>query len=94
MSPDWPTLFAGLKTVLDPLAAASWPLVLLFCVWFLRTNIRDLMQRAKRLNGFGSEAEFLPSEGGKQLQVAATAPQTIPYDKGISDLPVENDVYS
>lgn len=77
---DWPTIFAGLKTILDPLAEASWPIALGIIVFSFRRQIAFLLNRIKQVTGFGGTAEFAPaltptdqkSESPK-TEVAATA---------------------
>lgn len=57
---NWPIVFAGFKTVLDPLAQASWPIALGIIVFSFRNQIASLLNRIKQVTGFGGTAEFVP----------------------------------
>ncbi len=56
---DWPLIFQGFSTFLDPLAAASWPIAIVMICWSFRKQIRDLISRIKSLKGGGLEAVML-----------------------------------
>lgn len=58
MGVDWPLVFQGVKTVLDPLAAASWPVAIGVVVWRFREPIETMIGRMRQFSGFGATAEF------------------------------------
>lgn len=55
---DWPTTFLGVKTVLDPVAAASWPIGLVAIFWLFRSELRQILPRIRSIKGAGVEADL------------------------------------
>ncbi len=55
---DWSLAFAGTKTVLDPLAAASWPIAIAWACYFFRLDIQKLIDRVRLIRGVGLEADL------------------------------------
>lgn len=68
MSVDWPTVFAGMKTVLDPLAASSWPIAFGVGVFALRQPIARLLDRIKTVSGWGASLDIAPKQDALQHQ--------------------------
>jgi hypothetical protein len=62
MGVDWPLVFQGVKTVLDPLAAASWPIAIGVTAWAFRRPIESVIGRVRQFSGFGTTAEFATNE--------------------------------
>lgn len=67
---DWPIVFSGLKTLLDPLAIAAWPLMLAWAFHVFKRPISGLIDRVKTVRGPGLEAEIRAIED----QTVLTAP--------------------
>lgn len=68
MTVDWSTVFAGAKVVLDPLAAASWPIALSVILFGFRKPLIGLIGRMKEATGFGTSVAFEAQQGAIALQ--------------------------
>ena len=58
MTVDWPIVFEGVKTVLDPLSKASWPIAAGVIAWVFRDPVKLMIGRVRQLSGFGGSADF------------------------------------
>lgn len=66
MNVDWPVVFEGAKTVLDPLSNASWPIAISVLAWVFREPIASMIERVRQLSGFGGSADFGDSNSQRQ----------------------------
>lgn len=62
MTAQIPVWLQTTDVILDALVSASWPIAIGLALYGVRGPIAALLSRVKKLNGFGSEAEFLPIE--------------------------------
>lgn len=90
---NWPWVFLGFKTILDPLAVASWPIAIGFVFWFLRQPITALIQRIKKVDGFGAQAEFSPIEQRAEHKPSGSAELFLQKNRVATALPPQHDVY-
>jgi hypothetical protein len=77
---DWGLVLQALKVVLDPLAAAAWPIMIGIVAWAFYGELRALLNRLKHFSGFGGVAEFDALEAQQALQdddVAAVTPSEV-----------------
>lgn len=96
MSVDWPTVFAGVKTVLDPIAAASWPIVLGGVTYGLREPIARLLDRVKSVSGWGASLDIAPRQDalthqqddpeGRSIVPSAIDPNAMPANDPVFDV--------
>jgi len=70
MDIDWPLVFTGVKTVLDPISNASWPIAVGVISWLIRHQVRELIGRVKQLSGFGGTADFASQDAPSQRLLA------------------------
>lgn len=70
---DFPLWLQTTDVLLDALAAASWPIAVVAVLLTFREPLTGLLSRMRKLNGFGSEAEFIPVEAAT-AQKAVAAP--------------------
>jgi hypothetical protein len=88
MGLDWSLIFQGLKTVLDPLAIASWPIAFVVAAWLFRKPIASVTNRVSQFNGFGTSASFAPIEVQKDQQEPEKISAPAPFENAIqSQLP-------
>lgn len=89
MTAQAPIWLQTTEVALNALAASSWPIAFGVVAVLFRQPIKDLLTRMRRLNSFGSEAEFIPIEGtaqhaeranGGKLSVPGNLPQLPPPD--------------
>lgn len=59
---DWHLTFEGVKTVLDPLASASWPIAIGATAYGFRDSIKAVLLRIRSFKGAGLEAEMAVEE--------------------------------
>ena len=93
MDVNWPIVFQGVKTVLDPIAAASWPIAIGIVVWAFRDQIRAMIARVRQVSGFGVTSEFASQEAGSQQSVDATKAASLPAISDTGTLPLPDPVY-
>jgi hypothetical protein len=95
MALDWPLVFQGLKTILDPLAIASWPIALVSVAWLFRTPIARVTDRISQFNALGTSAVFTPNAMQSDQQEAEKISGPAPFETSIElqlpDLPVPTD---
>ncbi len=75
---DWGLTFQGFKTVLDPLASASWPIAVGATAYGFRDSIKALLVRIRSFKGAGLEAEMAVEEQQAAATQALDAPQLAP----------------
>lgn len=84
MDVNWPVVFQGLKTILDPIAAASWPIAIAIVAWVFREPITAMVGRIRQVSGFGGTAEFATIEAAKQQQAGEVNESTsLPATAGL-----------
>jgi hypothetical protein len=66
MGINWPLVFQGAKTILDPIATASWPIAIGIIAWAFRNPIVAMIGRIRHVSGFGGAAEFVTQESTQQ----------------------------
>lgn len=93
MDVDWPLVFQGVKTILDPIAAASWPIAIGVFAWAFRGPITAMIARVRQVSGFGGTAEFATQEIGSQQSADATKAASLPAITDTSNLPPSDPVY-
>jgi hypothetical protein len=76
MSINWPIVFTGIKTVLDPVAAASWPIAIAAISYAFRDPLSALLNRVKSLSGFGASLVTAASQSASGQQEVAETPGT------------------
>lgn len=88
---DFPLWLQTTDVVLDAVAASSWPIAVAAVLLVFRKPLTGLLSRMRKLNSFGSEAEFIPLEaaasqkaGGATDSTALAVPTT---GQGILELP-------
>jgi hypothetical protein len=94
MNVDWPTVFEGIKTVLDPLSNASWPITMGVIAWVFRDPVKSMISRVRQLSGFGGTADFTASDAISHQQsakVSTTASLSAPADT--NNFPPSDPVY-
>lgn len=92
MGVDWLLVFKGVETVLDPIAAASWPIAIGAVAWAFRTPITAMIGRVRQVSGFGGTAEFNTPEIGSQQSADATK-AAVPALTDTSIAPPSDTVY-
>ncbi|MFO6428941.1 hypothetical protein ACLBKT_02510 [Erythrobacter sp. W302b] len=92
MSVDWPIVFQGVKTVLDPISNAAWPISIGAIAWAFRKPITAMIGRVRQVSGFGGTAEFNPPEIGSQQSADATK-ASLPALTDTSIAPPSDPVY-
>ena len=90
---DWPLVFQGMKTILDPIAAASWPIVIGAVAWTFRIPITAMIARVRQVSGFGGTADFVPQEIGQQQFSAVNKASSLPALTDTNNLPPSDPVY-
>lgn len=70
MGVDWPLVFQGMKTILDPLAVAAWPIAIVLTAWAFRKSIESMIGRMRQFSGFGASAEFTSKDALTHQQEA------------------------
>ncbi len=93
MGIDWPIVFQGIKTVLDPVAEASWPIAIGLVAWTFRSPITGVIGRVRQVTGFGGTAEFATPEIGSQQSADASKAASLPAITNTSNLPPSDLVY-
>ncbi|OYX47522.1 MAG: hypothetical protein B7Y87_01280 [Sphingomonadales bacterium 32-64-22] len=94
MGVDWPLVFQGAKTVLDPLASASWPIVIGLTAWAFRKPIESMIGRVRQFSGFGTTAEFATREAITHQQEAKnTSNPVLPAIADASKFPPADPVF-
>lgn len=94
MGVDWPLVFQGVKTVLDPLAAASWPIAIGVTVWAFRKPIESMIGRVRQFSGFGTTAEFVTKEAiAHQPEAEKTSTLALPAIADPLQLPPADPVF-
>lgn len=94
MGVDWSIVFEGVKTVLDPIAAASWPIATGLTVFAFRNPITAMIGRVRQLSGFGGTAEFAAREVlAHQQSVEGSATASLPALNDTSKLPPPDPVF-
>lgn len=88
---DWALTFQGLKTILDPLAAASWPIAAGVTFYGFRDSIQKLIPRIRSFKGIGVEAEVAVEE---QQTAATEALASLPLAPIGTEMPPLHVVYS
>nr|NUR36991.1 hypothetical protein [Sphingomonas sp.] len=91
MNVDWPLVFQGVKTLLDPIAAASWPIAIGIVAWAFRGPITATIGRVRQVSGFGGTAEFATQELTQQ-SAEATPPASVPA-LNTNTLPPSDPIY-
>ena len=94
MSVDWQLTFQGFKTLLDPLAAASWPIAIGIIAWIFKAPVEAMIGRVRHVSGFGGIAEFAPREASAQQQsVGASAAKSLPTLADTNNLPPSDPIF-
>ncbi len=94
MSIHWPTVFDGMKTILDPISNASWPIAVGLIVWAFREPIKAMIGRVRQLSGFGGTADFTPNDAITQQQSAdGSTTNSLPSIADTGILPPADPVY-
>ena len=94
MNVDWPTVFTGMKVVLDPLAAASWPLALSTVLFGFRKPIVGLIGRMKEATGFGTSLAFEAERGAiAHQQETSDRDVSVPATIASAQPPASDSVY-
>lgn len=88
MNVDWSLVFQGVKTILDPIAAASWPIAIGIVAWAFRGPITTMIGRVRQVSGFGGSAEFVPQEA-KQQAVGVSESSSLPAPAGTTSPPTD-----
>ena len=57
-SVDWALTLQAIKTILDPIAAASWPIGVVTIFWLFRSDLRNILPRIRTIKGAGVEANL------------------------------------
>ena len=57
-SVDWALTLQAIKTILDPIAAASWPIGVVTVFWLFRSDLRNILPRIRTIKGAGVEANL------------------------------------
>jgi hypothetical protein len=55
---DWALTLQAIKTILDPIAAASWPIGVVTIFWLFRSDLRNILPRIRTIKGAGVEADL------------------------------------
>lgn len=58
VSVDWIITLQALKTILDPIAVASWPIGIVTIFWLFRSDLRRLIPRIRTIKTAGVEADL------------------------------------
>ena len=94
MAVDWVLLFHGVKTILDPLASASWPIAVGITAWAFRKPIEAMIGRVRQLSGFGGSADFTSGEALTHQQTAEGSPKaSLPSLTDTGNLPPSDPVF-
>lgn len=94
MSVDWPIVFEGVKTVLDPLSNASWPIAVGVIAWVFREPVEAMIGRVRQLSGFGGTADFTPGDAISHRQSAeGSATASLPALADTNNLPPSDPVF-
>lgn len=93
MGLDWPLVFQGVKTVLDPISEASWPIAIGLIVWAFRNPITAMIGRVRQVTGFGGSAEFAMPDAVSQQSGGTAKSATLPAITDTSNLPPSDFVY-
>ena len=94
MSVDWPIVFEGVKTVLDPLSNASWPIAIGVIAWVFRDPITKMIGRVRQLSGFGGTADFTGGDAISHRQSAeGSATASLPALADTNNLPPPDPVF-
>lgn len=91
---DWQLVFQGVKTILDPIAEASWPIAIGLVAWVFRKPITAMIGRVRQFTGFGGTAEFATPEIGSQQSADATKAASPQLIADTSNLPLFDAVYA
>lgn len=89
MSVNWPLVFQAVKTILDPLAAASWPIAIGIVAWAFRGPITAMIGRVRQVSGFGGTAEFVAPDATHQLSADAKEIASLPAATGMTMPPTD-----
>lgn len=95
MTVNWPLVFQAVKTVLDPLAAASWPIAFGIVAWAFQKPITAMIERIRQLSGFGGTADFATGEGVAHQQPPAEGSESakLPALADVGKPPPSDPVY-
>lgn len=94
MGIDWPIVFEGVKTVLNPLSNASWPIAIGVIAWTFRQPIKSMIDRVRQLSGFGGTANFTAGDALTHQQSAeGSATASLPALADTSNLPPSDPVF-
>lgn len=93
MNVNWPLVFQGVKTILDPISAASWPIAIAVVAWAFRVPITAMIARVRQVSGFGGTAEFATPEIGSQQSADATKASSLPALTDTANAPPADAVY-
>lgn len=94
MNVDWPIVFEGVKTVLDPLSNASWPIAVGVIAWVFREPVKGMIGRVRQLSGFGGTADFTASDAISHRQSAeGSVTASLPALADTNNLPPSDPVF-
>lgn len=94
MGVEWPLVFQGVRTILDPLAAASWPIAIGLTAWAFRTPIENMIDRVRQFSGFGATAEFTSKEAlSHQKEAETTSTPALPSNADPTKKPPADPVF-
>lgn len=94
MGVDWLIVFEGARTVLNPLANASWPIAVGVIAWTFRKPIKSMIDRVRQLSGFGGTANFTAGDAVTHQQSAeGSATGSFPTLADTSNLPPSESVF-
>lgn len=91
---DWSIVFAGAKTVLDPLSNASWPIAVGVIAWVFREPVKAMIGRVRQLSVFGGKADFTASDAISHRQSAeGSTTVSLPALADTNNLPPPDPVF-
>lgn len=94
MSVDWPIVFEGVKTVLDPISNASWPIAIGVIAWVFREPVKAMIGRVRQLSGFGGTADFTTADAISHQQSAeGSTTASLPALADTNNLPPSDPVF-
>lgn len=94
MNVDWQIVFEGVKTVLDPISNASWPIAVGVIAWVFREPVKAMIGRVRQLSGFGGTADFTAGDAISHRQSAeGSATASLPALADTNNLPPPDPVF-
>lgn len=78
MAIDYPLVFKGISTFLEPISQASWPIAILAIVLIFRKPLEKLIGRMKQVTAFGHTADFAIADPNQQQSHVASSSTSAP----------------